>query len=76
MGLAIEWTIQLNETNNTSFNHLQLLHKTSQRLNYRLNKQVGICPRISKKVFLSCSVDQERKYSKPRQTCIVRFSDF
>ena len=59
MGLAIKWTIQLKETNNTSFNHLQLLHKTSQRLNYRLNKQVGICPRISKKVFLSCSVDQQ-----------------
>ena len=39
-------------------------------------KQVGICPRLSIKRFLSGSVDQERKYSKPRQTRIVHFSDF
>ena len=31
-------------------------------------KQVGICQRILKKVVLNCSVDQERKYSKPWQT--------
>ena len=37
--------------------------------------QCGICSCLSSKVFLNCSVEQERKYSRPRQRRLECFSD-